>query len=797
MHATRLLLDRDPLTDDRAFTFGPSTWNARWIAPAGPHVDTPIVLAYRLRCALPKAARVRVHVSADARYDLYLDGARIGWGSERGDHANWFYESYDLDLAAGAHALVARVVWPGDGELAHVGHITHRPAFLLMAEEPWGEAFSTGRAAWEVKPLPGIAFVQPVVQGYYAVGARVQVDGGAYAWGFEGGDGGGWQPVRPEDWPALKVLRLTSTPYRVLRHAILPPMLDQVVARGCTRHVQELASEAEAERPLDARAHRPAEAQAWQRLLLGGEPLVVPPRTRRSVLIDLDDYFCVFPQLVLSGGRGASVRLLFAESLYEKTEGWEKGSRDTVEGKYFRGFGDTFTSDGGQDRAFEPLWWSAGRYVRLLVTTADEPLTVVSLRWRETHYPHVFEGTFTASDPRLEAVWPIARRTLEVCSHETYMDCPYYEQLMYVGDTRLQALVTYATTRDDRLPRKALLLFDESRDASGLTKSRTPSRIAQVIPPFSLWWVAMVHDYAMWRDDPAFVAARLPGVRAVLEAYRCCLNREGLIVAPEGWNFMDWVTTWPGTGIPPDGSVAVNATLNFQAALVFMLAAELERGAGEAALAQRNRRLAATIAQAAQSAFWDEGRGLFAETRAHARYSEHAQCLALLSGLVDATRQPRVIDGLLNAADLDRATIYFRHYLFETLRLTGRMETFLPRLDLWFGLTAQGLKTTVEMPEPTRSDAHAWGAHPMFHYLASVLGIRPAAPGFARVAMRPQLGALAWARGTLAHPRGAISAEVRREGADLHGQVTLPAGVSGVLLLPGRRRALRPGMNIW
>jgi hypothetical protein len=409
----------------------------------------------------------------------------------------------------------------------------------------------------------------------------------------------------------------------------------------------------------------------------------------------------------------------------------------------------------------------------------------------ETHYPYAFAGQFTCSDQRLAHVIPIALRTLEMCSHETYMDCPYYEQLMYVGDTRLEVLTTYATTADDRLPRKAVLMFDFSRRSGGLTQSRYPSRITQWIPPFSLWWVAMVHDYAMWRNDLAFVAGRMAGVRTVLEAFRPLVNADHLVRAPQGWNFMDWVPGWE-TGMPPDGDHGVSGLLSWQLVLVLRQAAELEDLQGEAELAQRNRVLADRIAKAAGEAYWDEGRGVFADDLSRTKFSEHSQCLALLGGL-QGPKRLRVAAGLCEQKDLARTTIYFSHYLFEAYRQIGRMDLLLERLGLWFSLKDNGFRTTLEAPEPSRSDCHAWGAHPVFHYFASLLGIRPASPGFASVRIEPQLGPLGWARGSMPHPAGAITMEVRRSGEALEGMVALPAGISGKLLWEGRSQQLRPG----
>ena len=85
----------------------------------------------------------------------------------------------------------------------------------------------------------------------------------------------------------------------------------------------------------------------------------------------------------------------------------------------------------------------------------------------------------------MEVGWHTAR----LCAHETYMDCPYYEQLQYAGDTRIQALVSFFMTGDGRLARQAINALDGSRTPEGLTFSRAPSRLPQYIPPFSLWWI--------------------------------------------------------------------------------------------------------------------------------------------------------------------------------------------------------------------------------------------------------------------------------------------------------------------
>ena len=132
---------------------------------------------------------------------------------------------------------------------------------------------------------------------------------------------------------------------------------------------------------------------------------------------------------------------------------------------------------------------------------------------------------------------------------ETYMDTPYYEQLQYVGDTRIQALISLYVAGDDRLMRQAIEHFDESRIPEGITASRYPSELTQLIPPFSLIYVAMVHDYYMHRDDPAFVRQRLAGIRGILDWYGRHVDATGMLGPMPYWNYVDWAERWQ-RGVP-------------------------------------------------------------------------------------------------------------------------------------------------------------------------------------------------------------------------------------------------------
>ncbi len=774
-------------------------WPCSWISlPQA--ASRPLVAAYRCRFALAQATTWRLHVTADERYELYADGVRIGRGPERGDDEHWFFETYEITWPVGAHQLVARV-W-SLGQQAPHAQTTVRHGLLVAGDGPHDALIGTGMAAWEGKRLGGYEFTGPGIT--WGTGANETVTAAAFAWGFERGEGDGWEAVETVEPGFGRLPFMDWAPHLVhlLRPGMLPAMRSDPAPVPMVRQVNAAAADAESI-PVLAVQDLAAERRAWQAWLAGGR-LVMPPRTARRAILDLDDYRCAYPALTVSGGRGARIHIFWAEGLYDPVQGIDKGNRDTIEGKQFKGAGDTFLPDGAAGRVFSTLWWRAGRYVELRIETADEALTLERLELEETGYPLMPAAEFAAADPRLAAAVPPMLRGLQMCMHETYMDCPYYEQLMYIGDTRLEALTTYVLTIDDRLPRKALQLFDASRRTStnGLTASRWPARMNQVIPPFSLWWLGMIHDYAWWRGDLAFVRSLMPGVHGVLDAFAGWMGQDGLLGPVPGWLFTDWTLGWrswqppqaPTAGVPPGADRAPSGILNWQLVYTLDRVAELEAWLGEPERAAYCRRRAQELAGATDAAFWDDTRGLYADTLEKDAFSEHAQCLALLSNHLPASRRDALRRGLLNDPALERATVYFAHYLFEAYRVLDATDNMLSRMALWFEFGAQGFRTTPEEPEPARSDCHAWGAHPLYHYHASILGVRPADFGFATVRVEPRLGSLAWARGRTPHPRGMIETEFQRTAAGtMAWRVTLPAGVAGQLHLNGNDIPLHGG----
>lgn len=774
-----------------------------WIWHPDKEARETAVLRFRLRFQLRSAASALLHVSADQRFQLRCDGRDLSFGPDRGDVDHWTVQSLAVELAAGEHELEA-LVWYlapvarlGEGVAPPMAQMTWRGGFLLVGEGLSDPGVDSGAAPWVVEDLtPAVTMRRPALPGYHDIGPEFEFDVAR------------WRGA--EAVPAAVIVPpLVGNPHGVRRPgwclfpADIPEQRREEWRGGRIRAVRPGLEE----RPWQESGAPSPDAVKWTAWLRGEQAITVPPRSRITLLWDMEDYVCGYPNLRLEGGAGGRVGWAWSEGLYEEEraervrDGAHKGHRDVIAGKVFVGIEDRWGSRASFEGAVPALWWRSGRYVRLRIETEGEALALHPPRVLTTGYPLERVGSWSSSEPRWDALMPVFERSLRRAAHELWVDTPYYEQLGYVGDNVLMALHNYAWFGDARLSRRALELFDWSRaGGGGLVAERYPSSWRQESATFSLLWPGMVRDYAWWRDDKDFVRARLPGVRTVLAEFDAMTDGRGLLGRVPGWPFVDWAREW-NEGCGPGVREGDSSIVNLHHVLALQAAAQIESAVGRAEFADVYGRQARHVFDAILERYWDGGLGALLDTRggAGAVLSEHAQALALRTGLLDATRTRSCLAFLRSPRPgVVRASIYGAFQVLDALYRNGDEAEFHRRLEVWNGLRDAGLLCTPEQPEPTRSDAHAWGAHPAWHSLASIAGVRPAAPFFSQVKIAPCLGALTEVRCAVAHPAGSIRVHLVLEPGTqtLTAEVALPSGVSGILEWHGMSSPLAPGENL-
>ncbi|GAA4317524.1 hypothetical protein GCM10023149_15110 [Mucilaginibacter gynuensis] len=724
-----------------------------------------------------KPSTFKVHVSADNRYKLYVNGQLVSIGPARGDNYSWNYETVDLApyLKSGNNTVAALVF--NEAQFRPVAQVSFRTGFMLQGATAAEDIINTNKT-WKCTnekaylPYPGWF---PIAA---SKGEIVDMNKLITGWKTTDFDDSKWTAAE-ELFEALPKGRGDGFGW-MLMPSLLPQMelTDQRIStlRKATG--------------INVPAGFPKAKVA----------ITVPPNTVVKLLLDQDTLTNAYLNLAFSGGKGSSITMRYAETLYEKrTEGRRrKGNRDEVEGKDFLGRADSVISNGKEGQAFTTLYWRTFRYIQVTIRTGEMPLTINDLYGTFTGYPFRLKAKLNSGDEELKSILDIGWRTARLCAIETYFDCPYYEQLQYIGDTRIQALVSYYNAGNDTLARNAINQIDGSRLPEGVTQSRWPSNGNQVIPGFSLWYIGMLHDYWMYRNDESFIKGKLAGERAILGFFEQYQQADGSLKDVPFWTFADWVNGhgWDG-GNAPKGADGSSSVLDLQLLYAYEWGAEMEAKLGMPAYSDLYRKKADQLKQTIRKKYWSEEQQLFAETSERTSFSQHANTLAILTDVAPEKTWQALGNKIMNDSKLAQCSIYFKYYMHLALAKAGFGDQYLSWLDVWRDNIKLGLSTWAEEPDPqvSRSDCHAWGASPNIEVYRTLLGIDSDAPGFQKVKITPHLGKITNISGTIPHPNGNIDVAYSYTGTKWNITIDLPQKITGTFVWKGKDHQLKQGKN--
>ena len=432
-------------------------WTSYWIThPSESNVDYGVFL-FRNEFELDEIpAEFLVYVSADNRYRLFINEKEVSFGPARGTLEHWVYETLDLApyLKKGRNIIAAEVF--NLGPYRPVAQFSNVTAFIFQSEL-LGDQLNTGSGKWKVTKNDAyharLVTSEMVMGKYYVAGPCDSIVAEDYPFG--------WEKFEYDDQDWFKPKNVQKGSGRGYMHGS-PWMLVPRNIPGMEQRLIRFASVA-----------RQSAHMNFSQLLQSKMKLTIPESSKISVLIDQKELTMGFPELLISGGRGAKIKITYAETLYD-SEG-KKGNRNEIDGKVIHGYSDVFMPDGRMDVLFRPLWIRTFRFLQLDIETADVPLIINDYYFKFTAYPFQEQGAFSTENEKLMDLWKVGWRTVRLCALETYMDCPYWEQLQYLGDTRIQSMISLYVAGDDRLMRNVLLTADQSRIPEGLTMARGPT----------------------------------------------------------------------------------------------------------------------------------------------------------------------------------------------------------------------------------------------------------------------------------------------------------------------------------
>ena len=737
--------------------------------------NTAHVVYFRKRIYLNEVPEsVSIRMTADSAYKLYVNGIFAEKGPSKGDKEVWFADKVELAsyLRAGENVIAVEVLRYAEAVGKGMDSVVRTPLPSLYIEE-LPSAAGLGLATisgYKCHVAENISFracnpgFDPLK--YFETAAG---DASCAGWKLAGFDTSKWSDTK----------NYTFVEYK---KQISPLNLKDRTIPYCRKVPGKFVG-------LYGKQDQVADADAFSQMLAGCGSVTIPANTKEYVEINAGEEMCGYLSLRMKGGAGARITLLCSEGYAQDHPGIMslpeeyrefgsmmflpiKGDRLDYETGRLQGNKEAYTVAGfGSDRLVEeysPFWFRTFRFIGMTIETGEEALEITGFDYLETGYPLEPVSKVETSDPSLADIWDISLRTLKRCMHETYMDCPFYEQLQYAMDSRNQIMFTYGVAADDRLARKCMDDFRNSQRHDGVINSCYPNDSPNVIPGFSIYYLWMLHDHMMYFGDQAFLRTHAAAADRVLEFFADNLMENGLVGKIgesnrsqddkyQYWSFIDWAVTWD-SGVPNAHKMDTGALT--MESMLYLLGlqkmAEVMDYIGRSGLAEEYRGRAEVLAQAINTYCRDE-EGVYIDGPGVKEYSVHCQIFAILTGIVDRETGGKLLLTALDDKDkYAQLCVATMLYLFRALEIVGAYEETNRCWDMWRDMIDKHVTTCVENDTDARSDCHAWGSVALYELPSVILGVRPAAPGYKKATIAPIPGYLTWAKGTAATPHGPV-----------------------------------------
>ena len=754
---------------------------------------------FRKGFQLSQLGSLQFKISGNSRYRLWVNGQPITSGPCKGDRWHHYYETVDVSehLQLGYNCIAVKVIaYPSyESKLTEnyspFSVITNGAGPYLMVEGSCitskGRVLAdvtTGYGDWAVSIDKAIDWVNYPISNW--LGAMEKVEGQLLPYGWKELPEPEGQWLKPEKrWMAA------GNPTEKI-YGIIPPLpLEERPIPLLYEKLQHFKREM----PITGSDRKPIVFSSLNESI----SLTLQTETKYVMVLDAGELNTGYLMLKMSGGQGSSIRIRYAEAYSKEVADdvtingvrnviTKKGIRDDPCEGVLIGHEDVYKPS-GREETYEPFWFRTFRFIQLEIDIEKYPLTIEPPVYLETGYPLEVETSISSSTPWINGVWDISLRTLKRCMHETYEDCPYYEQLQYTMDTRSQILFSYMISGDTRLAQKALYDYHSSLMPNGMIQSRYPSKEPQVIPTFSIYFIFMIEDYYWQTGEIDHIKKYRSTVDSVLEWFNSKIGDLGLIENLGYWPFVDWVEEWEH-GVPRAAAKGPSTIHNLLYAAGLQSAARLNELTGRKYIAIEYEKRAREILQQVESTCWSDKNGLFKEGPKFQEFSQHAQVWAVLTGLAKGKRAKSILKKSLALDNISICSYAMKFYFLRALEMSNLYDRSEVIWKDWQEMLNQHLTTCPEDSVNMRSDCHGWSALPLYEFTRCFLGVKPILPGWEKIKIKPKYLNLPDFSGSVITPKGVVTVTWKKRDGNFSISGQVPEGVPLELSLPDGTKQL-------
>jgi len=433
---------------------------------------------------------------------------------------------------------------------------------------------------------------------------------------------------------------------------------------------------------------------------------------------------------------------------------------------------------------FTSLKRRAGQYLFVTLRNQKAPVEIKNLRIIESTAPVKAEGSFNCSDPMLNRIWKISERTLQLCMEDTFTDCPLYEQTLWIGDARNEALYAFTAYANFDVSARGLELGAQSLEQFPIVGCQVPSSWDCLLPAWSFLWGMQVWEHYFYGGDRRFLKKMWPAVQKNLEGAFTMLDKDGLFSGLY-WNLIEWAP------IDQDHATVLHNNMLVVGALraAEKCAEVLKDEAALKSLRARRNKLIRAINKT-----WNDKKASYPDSilengKPSPHTCQQSSMLSVMCDVAPKKNREAVRKNLLNPPK-GMTTVgapFAMQFMYEALEELGEFDAILESMHTRFQpMFDAGASTVWEMFPgsdfdangfPTRSHCHAWSSSPIYFLNRIVLGIRQTAVGGKAFEISPWIGNLRRARGGTATPKGVVSVDWKIKGKILEVSVETPKGI--------------------
>lgn len=435
-----------------------------------------------------------------------------------------------------------------------------------------------------------------------------------------------------------------------------------------------------------------------------------------------------------------------------------------------RNFMARWVAPAGRKRFMHPFRRVGARYVQVFVRAARA--TVVYAGLRPVTYPVPEGAKMELGEALHREIYRVCKRTLIMCMHEHYEDCPWREQALYAMDSRNQMLTGYYVFGEYAFARASLRTLGRSLRADGLLELCAPGKVPVDIPSFSMMYLVEMWEYLLFSGDDSLAREMMPVCRTIIETAGARIKENGLLpryAGREMWNFYEWSPELNGGALLTDDGDEnrFDAPLNAFFILALQAYACLNDIAGSAEAAQKARAQASALRARAHAAFYRPDRGNYAtylENGETTGGSELTQALCVCAGICPAECADKVLESLVSG-ELIPVTLAYSVFKYEALLTRAEKYGAWVKADverLWGQMLYQNATSFWETIagaedfERAGSLCHGWSAVPAYLYFAYGAGAKPVKPGWKEMEIRPAPGMPGVENATVRLPDGSL-----------------------------------------